>query len=51
MPLIGTDALWWSMPIGSLSSMLMAIGYYRLGDWRSLHMRTTSPHELEAMAG
>ena len=50
MPVIGRDALWWSMPISSLCSMTMAVGYYRAGGWRSLHMRTTSPREAEAEA-
>jgi len=31
------DAIWWSFPLGSVISMLMAIGYYRYGGWR--HMR------------
>jgi len=52
-PLIGREALWWSMPISSLCSMLMAVGYYRAGGWRRMHMTTTSPHEAaaEALAG
>jgi putative MATE family efflux protein len=53
MPVIGSDALWWSVPVSSLCSMLMAVGYYRAGSWRKLHMTTVSPHEAaaEAMAG
>ena len=46
MPRMGTDALWWTMPLGSMASMLMAIGYYRAGTWRKVHMRTTSPREV-----
>lgn len=38
MPSMGADAIWWSFPLGSLLSMLMAIGYYRWGGWRSAHM-------------
>ncbi|HEY0314782.1 MAG TPA: MATE family efflux transporter [Sphingomonas sp.] len=45
-PFIGMEALWWTMPLSSLSSMLMALGYYRAGTWRKLHMQTVSPREL-----
>jgi putative MATE family efflux protein len=44
-PFIGIEALWWTMPISSLASMLMALGYYRAGTWRKAHMRTVSPRE------
>lgn len=50
LPRLGPEVLWWTMPLGSLASMLMALGYYRLGGWRKLHMRTTSPLEAEAEA-
>ena len=45
-PFIGIEALWWTMPVSSLASMLMALGYYRAGTWRTLHMQTVSPREL-----
>ena len=32
------DAIWWSFPISSVISMLMAIGYYRFGGWRKVRM-------------
>jgi putative MATE family efflux protein len=38
LPRIGTDALWWSMPLGSLAAMLMAIGYYRAGRWKQVRL-------------
>ncbi len=50
MPVIGQDALWWSVPVSSLCSMLMAVGYYRAGTWRKIHMTTTSPYEAVAEA-
>jgi putative MATE family efflux protein len=28
------DAIWWAFPVSSISSMLMAIAYFRYGDWR-----------------
>jgi len=34
LPRLQDDAIWWSFPIASLTSMLMSIGYYRLGGWR-----------------
>lgn len=45
-PFIGIEALWWTMPVSSLASMLMALAYYRAGTWRTLHMQTVSPREL-----
>ena len=38
MPSMGADAIWWSFPLGSLLSMLLAVGYYRWGGWRNAHM-------------
>jgi putative MATE family efflux protein len=34
----GSDAIWWSFPLGSLVSMLLSIAYYRFGNWRSARM-------------
>ncbi|MEP6883664.1 MAG: MATE family efflux transporter [Gammaproteobacteria bacterium] len=39
------DAIWWSFPLASSMSMLMAIAYYRYGGWRKVrlgvaHLRT-----------
>ncbi|HEX7858530.1 MAG TPA: MATE family efflux transporter [Sphingobium sp.] len=33
-PLLGSDAIWWSYPIGGAISLLLTIGYYRYGKWR-----------------
>lgn len=38
LPRVGADAIWWSFPLGSLASMLMALAYYRWGGWRQAHM-------------
>lgn len=43
MPSMGADAIWWSFPLGSLLSMLLAIGYYRWGGWRHAHMLVGPP--------
>jgi putative MATE family efflux protein len=32
------DAIWWSFPISSVISMLMAIAYYRFGGWRKVRL-------------
>ena len=32
------DAIWWSFPISSVVSMLMAITYYRFGGWRKVRL-------------
>ncbi|HLZ79477.1 MAG TPA: MATE family efflux transporter [Sphingomonas sp.] len=45
LPHIGREALWWTMPLGSFASMVMALAHYRAGGWRQLHMRTVSPRE------
>ncbi|MES2058766.1 MAG: MATE family efflux transporter [Pseudomonadota bacterium] len=33
-PHLGADALWWSFPIGSSVTLLLAFLYYRYGGWR-----------------
>ena len=32
------DAIWWSFPISSVMSMLMAVTYYRFGGWRKARL-------------
>jgi putative MATE family efflux protein len=32
------DAVWWSFPISSVVSTILALLYYRYGGWRSAHM-------------
>jgi len=34
----GVDAVWWSFPLSSALSALLAVLYYRYGGWRSAHM-------------
>ncbi|WNO55172.1 MATE family efflux transporter [Stakelama saccharophila] len=38
LPSWGADALWWSFPLGSAATMVMAIFYYRFGKWREIHL-------------
>jgi putative MATE family efflux protein len=35
MPHYGIDVLWWSFPLGSAISLVLAIAYYRYGNWRT----------------
>jgi putative MATE family efflux protein len=43
MPRLGADAVWLSFPIGSLSTLALAGGYYRWGGWRKARMLQTRP--------
>lgn len=45
-PFMGIEALWWTQPLSSFASMVMALGYYRAGTWRKLSMQVVSPREL-----
>src|SRR5450830_204307 len=36
----GAEAIWWSFPLGSVVSVLLALAYYRYGGWRRAHMLT-----------
>jgi putative MATE family efflux protein len=45
---IGADALWWSFPVGSAATLLMAALYYRQGGWKRGAMAV--PPEAEEVA-
>jgi putative MATE family efflux protein len=45
-PTLGADAIWWSFPLGSLTSMLLLLAYYRFGGWKKAHM--LEPHVTAA---
>jgi len=34
----GADAVWWSFPLGSLVTLILAVAYYRWGGWRKAHL-------------
>jgi len=36
------EAIWWSFPISSVLSSILALAYYRYGDWRHASMRAPS---------
>jgi len=42
-PRMGVDGIWLSFPIGSLSTLLLAAGYYVWGGWRTARMLPTTP--------
>jgi len=43
MPRMGADAVWLSFPIGSLTTLVLAGGYYRWGGWRKARMLDVRP--------
>jgi putative MATE family efflux protein len=45
----GADAIWWSFPLGSVISLVLAALYYRYGNWRKQRMMSPQP-ELIAEA-
>ncbi|SPA43288.1 putative multidrug efflux pump [Cupriavidus taiwanensis] len=48
-PRLGADAIWWSFPLGSVVSLALALGYYRLGNWRGSQILPAAPHPAEAV--
>jgi Na+-driven multidrug efflux pump len=43
LPRMGADAVWLSFPVGSVSTLVLAAGYYRWGNWRKSRMLDTRP--------
>ena len=50
-PMLGADAIWYSFPAGSLTTLLLAGAYYRWGGWRKSRMLQTIPHGEAADTG
>lgn len=53
-PWLGTDALWWSFPAGSIVTLVLAAAYYRWGGWRKLKLAVPPPRaevEEESLSG
>lgn len=46
-PFWRADAIWWSYPVSSAVSMLMALAYYRFGGWRKASMLAQPKGALE----
>ncbi len=43
-PRFGADAIWWSFPLGTVTSAVLTSLYYRFGGWRRSHMLEERPH-------
>ena len=39
----GADAIWWSFPLGTITSAALTTLYYRYGGWRRVHMLEETP--------
>ena len=51
-PTMGADAIWISYPIGSATTLILAVAYYRWGGWRkSRILSTTAPTSDEVDTG
>jgi len=37
-PTLGADAIWWSFPMGSGTSVILTFAYYRFGRWKQAKM-------------
>lgn len=46
-PILGVDALWWSFPVGSISTVVLAGLFYRYGPWRREKLIVPTAHETE----
>jgi putative MATE family efflux protein len=42
------DAIWWSFPLSSMTSMLLSIAYYRFGGWRKVRLGLTATRAAPA---
>ena len=50
-PRFGPDAIWWSFPLGSITSAVLSLLYYRFGGWRRARMLQDRPHGNAADTG
>ena len=42
-PTMGANAVWLSFPVGSITTLVLAAGYFRWGNWRKARMLDTRP--------
>jgi Na+-driven multidrug efflux pump len=47
-PVYGADAIWWSFPLGTITSAVLTSLYYRYGGWRRARMLEGPTSELDA---
>jgi Na+-driven multidrug efflux pump len=38
---LGADSIWWSFPVGTIGSAILALAYYRWGNWRKNKLMVT----------
>ncbi|MEO7026802.1 MAG: MATE family efflux transporter, partial [Caulobacteraceae bacterium] len=50
-PRLGEDSIWWSFPLGTITSASLNILYYRFGGWRRARMLDESAHGQAPDAG
>lgn len=50
-PVFGEDAIWWSFPLGTISSAILTSLYYRFGGWRAARMLQEAPRGQVPDAG
>jgi len=51
IPRLGADAIWWSFPLGTITSATLTSLYYRYGGWRRARMLDEEPHGQAPDAG
>ncbi|MBY0518963.1 MAG: MATE family efflux transporter, partial [Sphingomonas sp.] len=49
-PMLGVNALWWSFPVGSIATVVLAALFYRYGPWRKKRLTVPSVHATEGNA-
>ena len=47
----GADAIWWSFPLGTITSATLTTLYYRYGGWRRVHMLEETPTDTGSVVG
>jgi len=45
----GADAIWWSFPLGTITSAVLTTLYYRFGGWRRVHMLEEAPADSDSI--
>jgi putative MATE family efflux protein len=50
-PALGADAIWWSFPLGSITTVILAGGYYVWGGWRTAKLTPAPPRGAAADTG
>ncbi|WP_300574475.1 MATE family efflux transporter [Phenylobacterium sp.] len=50
-PVLGADAIWWSFPLGSVTTVILAGGYYLWGNWRTAKLMPAPPRGAAADTG